>query len=155
MRSPPTRWRGPAALAVGLLLAAPSTSWALNPLTIISQYTADSWRTDDGLPQASVGAVAQTADGYIWLATEEGLVRFDGVRFTVFDTTNSALTDNYISGLLAARDGALWIRTPAASVSLRRRHMRSVCSRTLDWPRLHADARRRIRRNLEPVTSAA
>ena len=90
-----------AGLAVCLLLAAPLPSAALNPRTLISQYASDHWRTRDGLPQASVGAIAQTSDGYIWLATEEGLVRFDGVHFTVFDTTNSALTDNYISGLSA------------------------------------------------------
>ena len=47
MRSLLTRWRGPAALAVGLLLAAPAAAWALNPLTLISQYTTDSWRTDE------------------------------------------------------------------------------------------------------------
>src|SRR4051794_18396908 len=100
---------GVAGLAMCLLLASPATSWALNPLTLISQYAADYWRPADGLPQASVGAIEQTADGYIWLATEEGLVRFDGVRFAVLDTTNTALTDNYISSLLAGRDGSLWI----------------------------------------------
>lgn len=81
MRSLPTRWRGPAALAVGLLLVAPAAAWALNPLTMISQYATDAWLPVDGLPQASVGAIAQTVDGYVWLATEEGLVRFDGVHF--------------------------------------------------------------------------
>src|SRR6185436_16588250 len=101
---------------------------ALNPLTLISQYAADHWRTADGLPQASVGAVAQTSDGYIWLATEEGLVRFDGVRFTVFDTTNSTLTDNSISNVLAGRDGSLWIRTAEHLYRHRAGHIQSVCS---------------------------
>ena len=114
MRSPIIGRRAAAGLVFCCLLAAPSRSWALNPLTLISQYAADYWRTADGLPQASVGALAQTLDGYMWLATEEGLVRFDGVRFVVLDTTNSALTDNYISSLRAGRDGSLWIRTPAA-----------------------------------------
>ena len=121
-------WRRSAALAVCVLLARPSTSWALNPLTLISQYAADYWRTADGLPQATVGAIAQTADGYIWLATEEGLVRFDGVRFSVLDTTNSVLTDNYISSLRAGRDGSLWIRTSAALYRYRAGQMQSVCS---------------------------
>src|SRR3954468_7924415 len=120
-------WRCSAAVAV-LLLLTPSRSWALDPLTLISQYAADYWRTADGLPQASVGAIAQTADGYMWLATEEGLVRFDGVRFTVFDTTNSALTDNYISSLRAGRDGSLWIRTPASLYRYRAGRISAVCS---------------------------
>jgi ligand-binding sensor domain-containing protein len=98
-------------LALCVILLWPAASWALNPRTFISQYAADHRQTKDGLPQASVGAIAQTEDGYIWLATEEGLVRFDGVRFRVFDTTNSALTDNSISSLRAGRDGSLWIRT--------------------------------------------
>jgi len=128
LRSRTTVWRRSAALAVCALLARASTSSALNPLTLISQYAADYWRTADGLPQATVGAIAQTADGYIWLATEEGLVRFDGVRFSVLDTTNSALTDNYISSLRAGRDGSLWVRTPAALYRYRAGQMRSVCS---------------------------
>jgi signal transduction histidine kinase/ligand-binding sensor domain-containing protein/CheY-like chemotaxis protein len=119
------------ALRVGvgicILLAAPATVAALDPRTLISQYTSDHWRTRDGLPQASVGAIAQTTDGYIWLATEEGLVRFDGVHFTVFDTTNSALTDNYISGLRGGRDGSLWVRTPNALFRYRAGTLQSVC----------------------------
>jgi len=136
-------WRRSAALAVCALLARASTSSALNPLTLISQYAADYWRTADGLPQATVGAIAQTADGYIWLATEEGLVRFDGVRFSVLDTTNSALTDNYISSLRAGRDGSLWIRTPAALYRYRAGHLRSVCtgrSVGLDFTPIFEDA---------------
>jgi signal transduction histidine kinase/ligand-binding sensor domain-containing protein/CheY-like chemotaxis protein len=115
-------------LAVGLLLTLPSSAIALNPRTLISQYAADHWRTSDGLPQASVGAIAQTADGYIWLATEEGLVRFDGVRFTVFDTTNSALTDNSIVSLHAGRDGSLWIRTAETLFRQSGGAIRSICS---------------------------
>ena len=45
----------------------------------------DAWTTDNGLPQNSVPAILQTRDGYLWLATLGGLVRYDGVRFTVFD----------------------------------------------------------------------
>ena len=112
-------------LAVCLLLAAPLTSSALNPRTLISQYASDHWRTRDGLPQATVGAIAQTKDGYIWLATEEGLVRFDGVRFTVFDTTNSALTDNYISGLSARTRRLVVGAHPGNAVPLPLRSARS------------------------------
>ena len=104
------------------------TAAALNPRTLISQYASDHWRTRDGLPQATVGAIAQTKDGYIWLATEEGLVRFDGVRFTVFDSTNSALTDNYISGVSAGRDGSLWVRTPETLYRYRAGTLQPLCA---------------------------
>ena len=117
-----------AGLGLGLLLSHPSAASALNPKTLISQYSANRWSTSDGLPQTSVFAVAQTADGYIWLATEEGVVRFDGVRFTVFDKTNSALTDSSIVALLASRDGALWIQTSDSLYRYEAGIIRSVCS---------------------------
>jgi signal transduction histidine kinase/CheY-like chemotaxis protein/ligand-binding sensor domain-containing protein len=110
------------------MLALPAESLALDPSTLLSQYAFDQWSTGDGLPQATVGAIAQTTDGYIWLATEEGLVRFDGVRFAVFDTTNSALADNYISSLRAGRDGSLWIRTNAMLYRSSAGNIRTVCS---------------------------
>jgi signal transduction histidine kinase/ligand-binding sensor domain-containing protein/ActR/RegA family two-component response regulator len=115
-------------MAVALLLALPRPAAALNPRILIAQYAFDQWRTGDGLPQATVGAIAQTADGYIWLSTEEGVVRFDGVRFTVFDTTNSALTDNFITNLRTGRDGSLWIRTGETLYHYVAGVMRPVCS---------------------------
>ena len=48
-------------------------------------YSVRIWQTDEGLPQNSVHAIAQTRDGYLWVGTREGLARFDGVRFTVVD----------------------------------------------------------------------
>ncbi len=53
-------------------------------LTAPAQYRFDHWTADNGLPQNSVRDIVQTRDGYLWLATLDGLVRFDGVRFTVF-----------------------------------------------------------------------
>jgi ligand-binding sensor domain-containing protein len=55
----------------------------------LAQYRFDSWTADQGLPQNIIRAIHQTADGYLWLATLDGLVRFDGVRFTVFNKGNS------------------------------------------------------------------
>ena len=67
---------------------------------------------EDGLPQNSVKAIAQTADGYLWLATQAGVVRFDGVRFTVFSTADTpALMNSNVLALLTARDGSLWTGT--------------------------------------------
>ena len=69
-------------------------------------------RTAQGLPQDTVQAILQTRDGYIWLGTQEGLVRFDGLHFTVFDRQNTpALAHNNIQALCEMRDGALWIGT--------------------------------------------
>src|SRR5882672_5880573 len=70
----------------------------LDPQRPISQYLHDVWTIDQGLPQNGILAIAQGRDGYLWLGTEAGLVRFDGVTFTTFTTANtSALKDNYIS----------------------------------------------------------
>src|SRR5262245_30318030 len=65
------------------------TGMALDPQKKISQYTHDVWQTQDGLPQSNVQVISQTLDGYLWFGTDEGLVRFDGVRFTVFDSVNT------------------------------------------------------------------
>src|SRR4051812_4409979 len=55
----------------------------------VAQYRFDSFTTDNGLPQNGVRGIAQTPDGYLWFTTFDGLVRFDGVKFTVFDKNNS------------------------------------------------------------------
>jgi ligand-binding sensor domain-containing protein len=102
-----------------LVLAAASLS-ALDPATPLSQFGHDVWTSDSGLPQNSVTAILQDRDGYLWMGTQEGLVRFDGVRFTVFDTRNTkALSDDWVQALLQARDGTLWIGTVAGLVSLK------------------------------------
>ena len=69
------------------------------------------WSTEEGLPQSSVHSIAQTADGYLWLATEGGLVRFDGMAFRIFDRSSEpAMTSDDICCLVADRTG-LWIGT--------------------------------------------
>lgn len=75
-----------------------------------AQYHVDRWTTEEGLPQNSITAIVQTRDGYLWLGTFGGLVRFDGVRFTIFNSANTPqLKSNRITALLEDRDGALWI----------------------------------------------
>ena len=67
---------------------------------------------ENGLPQNTVQTIAQTSDGFVWLGTEVGLVRFDGNSFVLFDQNSKpALAGNDVSCLLAASDGALWIGT--------------------------------------------
>jgi len=85
---------------------------ALDPSRQITQYIQSSWNGDSGLPQNSVHAVAQTADGFLWFGTEEGLVRFDGVHFQVYNREDFAgLASDYVTALAAAPDGSLWIGT--------------------------------------------
>jgi signal transduction histidine kinase/ligand-binding sensor domain-containing protein len=78
----------------------------------LTEYSHRSWRVEDGLPQSSVNAVAQTSDGYLWLATEEGLVRFDGMSFVVFDRSRVPdLASDSIVSLLTAESSEIWIGT--------------------------------------------
>lgn len=71
-----------------------------------------SWTTDDALPQGSVYAIHETADGYLWLTTLGGLVRYDGIEFTVFaKATTSGLRSNRFTTLFESTDGALWAGT--------------------------------------------
>jgi ligand-binding sensor domain-containing protein/signal transduction histidine kinase len=106
------RVRTRVAVAVLIGLASGRAAQALDPHRALIQYGHDIWRTADGLPQNAVLAVLQTRDGYLWLGTTSGLVRFDGVRFTVFDKANTeAIGHNQISALFEDREGSLWIGT--------------------------------------------
>jgi diguanylate cyclase (GGDEF)-like protein len=85
---------------------------ALDPGRALTQYGLNVWTVEQGLPQNSVQAVVQTRDGHLWLGTQEGLVRFDGVRFTVYDEKNTpALKDHRVLALHEDREGTLWIGT--------------------------------------------
>ena len=97
-------------LAAVLLVGAAPQAYALNPFKAISQYVHSVWDTDQGLPQNSVSAIVQTRDGYIWFGTQEGLVRFDGVRFVVYDKSREpAFQHNHVTALMEDRHGTLWI----------------------------------------------
>ncbi len=79
---------------------------------VFGEYRQTIWRDTDGLPHNGVYAISRTPDGYLWLGTAEGLVRFDGVRFTVFDRTNTPeLVDAQILSLRTDGEGNLWIGT--------------------------------------------
>ncbi len=95
-----------------LLIGVCARALALDPSLQPSQYVLDNWQIPEGLPQTSVQAIARTPDGYLWVGTQEGLARFDGARFTVYDTGNEpAIPDKYISVLFVDRAGRLWIGT--------------------------------------------
>jgi len=93
---------------------------ALEPTTTLASYSRQSWVMENGLPQNTVQALAQTRDGFVWLATEVGLVRFDGNVFTVLDQNSKpGLPGDDITCLLAADDGSLWIGTTDGLAQLR------------------------------------
>lgn len=82
----------------------------LDPRLHITQYTHRIFGSEAGLPQNTVTAMAQTPDGYLWVGTQEGLARFDGVHFETFDNrTVHAIRENYITALQVTADGSLWI----------------------------------------------
>lgn len=89
--------------------------------TARAQYRFDNWTADNGLPQNSVRSIIQTRDGYLWLTTFDGLVRFDGVSFKVFDKSNTkGLSSNRFTSLHEDKDGTLWIGTGDGGLTLYR-----------------------------------
>ena len=83
----------------------------------VAQYHVDSWTTDDGLPQNVIRDACQTPDGYLWLATMDGLVRFDGMRFTVFNRSNTpGIHGNRYTSLYCTPGGEIWAGTEMSGV---------------------------------------
>src|SRR5215467_7352472 len=77
-----------------------------------------SWTTETGLPQNSVEAIAQTDDGYLWFGTQNGLVRFNGTSFKIFDKENTpAFKQNILIRLCKTHDGSLWIGAPNGTLA--------------------------------------
>jgi signal transduction histidine kinase/ligand-binding sensor domain-containing protein len=102
--------RFPLVLAIVALL--PASARAVDPARRISQLAHAAWRIQDGFFNGSPGIMAQTQDGYLWLGTSSGLLRFDGVRFVPWTAEHGArLPSSRIQALRAARDGSLWIGT--------------------------------------------
>src|SRR6185436_2787041 len=100
------------AAATMMFVVAARPALALEPKERITQYRHTAWRVQEDAFESSANAVAQTADGYIWIATDTGLVRFDGVRFRPWTPpADNRLAGTAIVSLLAASDGTLWIGT--------------------------------------------
>ncbi|HEX9985016.1 MAG TPA: two-component regulator propeller domain-containing protein [Thermoanaerobaculia bacterium] len=105
-------------LLAAVVVALPS--FALDPNRLVTQYVRRSWSVRQGLPQDSIQALAQTADGYMWIGTAEGLARYDGTRFEIFNTaTTPQLKANNIVALHTDRSGTLWIGTARGVTMLR------------------------------------
>ncbi|MFC2146767.1 two-component regulator propeller domain-containing protein, partial [Acidobacteriota bacterium] len=97
---------------IGLLFIAASLLFPLDPQKQLTQYIHKKWSTDDGLPNNYISTILQSSDGYLWLGTYEGLTRFDGVTFEIFDKGNtSTIKDNRITVLFESSDHTLWIGT--------------------------------------------
>jgi signal transduction histidine kinase/ligand-binding sensor domain-containing protein len=94
-----------ASLAV---LAAGRPAAAMNPARALTQAQHRIWQVPQGLPEASVYAIHQTRDGYLWLGTQSGLVRFDGLRFV---TIPDADAGDWVRGIAEDRGGTLWVAT--------------------------------------------
>jgi len=103
-------------LPILLIVAfAAMSAFALDPARPLDLYALDTWR--EGLPQYMVRTIVQTRDGYLWLGTMEGLVRFNGIEFEVFDSRNTpAMADQRIHTLFEDSGGTLWIGTFSGGV---------------------------------------
>src|SRR5262245_24582973 len=102
----------PGMVLVSLLMAWCPCAFALDPALDVNQYAHTSWKIRDGFPKGAIRSIAQTPDGYLWLGTEFGLRRFDGVRSVPWQPPpDQHLSSNNIFSLLATRDGTLWIGT--------------------------------------------
>jgi signal transduction histidine kinase/ligand-binding sensor domain-containing protein len=99
-------------ILLAVLAAKGQTASALN-----NEYLETVWTTEQGLPQNSVNAIIQSRDGYLWLATFGGLARFDGIKFTTYNSGNTpGLKSNRLLSLFEDRDGTLWIGTQSGNV---------------------------------------
>src|SRR5215510_1514396 len=112
-----THSAGPYMIASGIVLtcvlwACCPSVFALNPELDVSQYAHTSWKIRDGFAKGYISSIAQTPDGYLWLGTEFGVLRFDGIRAVPWEPpADQPLSSNEILSLLGARDGTLWIGT--------------------------------------------
>ena len=88
---------------------------------VAAQYRFDSWTTDNGLPQNGVRSITQTPDGYLWITTLDGLIRFDGVKFTVFNKANSkGIISNRFWHVTSSEDNSVWAATEGGDLTIYR-----------------------------------
>ena len=100
------------ACATLILLACCPGAFALNPSLDVSQYAHTSWKIRDGFFKGAISSIAQTPDGYLWLGTNAGLLRFDGIQSVPWQPpAGEHLPSDVVTYLLTARDGRLWIGT--------------------------------------------
>ena len=114
------------------LVAGPARPGHANAASI---YITASWNTADGLPSGKIHDVLQSRNGYLWIATRNGLARFDGVRFEVFNTTNTPeLRSDLINSLFEDRAGTLWIGSETGKVTCLTGSIFKPVAMPADWP---------------------
>ncbi|MGH9844331.1 MAG: two-component regulator propeller domain-containing protein, partial [Blastocatellia bacterium] len=114
-----SEWHWPFKSLLAILAAAclVNTAYAIDPNRAMSQYLRDRWGTERGFPGGPVYAITQTTDGYLWIGTEKGLVRFDGLNFLLIQHANTpSLPAGPVLGLTADAAGNLWIRQRSPSL---------------------------------------
>ncbi len=125
------------------------------------QIRIDQWTTDNGLPQNSVTGIAQTTDGYIWFTTNEGLVRFDGVRFKVFNRSNTPeIPNNRMSGAFADKSGTIWMNTEEREILSYEKGVfkKALRAGEIRWPRVGStvgSVRQRLRTRICSAIAAS
>jgi len=104
------RWLLRCAIAGLAVLWFAASAFALDPTRTVSQYLHDSWGTERGLPGGSITAIAQTSDGYLWIGTDKGLVRFDGLNFHQFERAHpNPIQIGPVRTLVVDASDNLWI----------------------------------------------
>ncbi len=99
------------------MLCLAENSFALEPNRMISQFKEDRWGTERGFSGGTVYSISQSSDGFLWIATEKGLIRFDGLNFELLRSTETPnLSGGSVFGLTADPDGNLWVRPQLPSV---------------------------------------
>src|ERR1044071_3115913 len=99
-------------LGVVVHLAMAMDAFALDSARSITQYAQTHYETRDGMPHGFANSIAQTADGYLWTGSEEGLARFDGASFTIFDHRRTeGIPTNEFTSLAVDAEGRLWAGT--------------------------------------------
>ena len=99
-----------ALVVMGWLAFVADGAWAIDPTRAMSQYIRDRWGFEQGFPKGPVYAITQTPDGYLWIGTDVGLVRFDGLNFRIVQDTLASFTITRVLGLTSDNDGNLWVR---------------------------------------------
>ena len=138
-------------LALLVLCAALPAAHALGDKRLTA-YSRETWTTREGLPHNQVNAIAQTPDGYLWFATWEGLVRYNGQDFRIFGPSNTpALKDNGIRRVTVSPRGSLVVSTSRGGVAVHRRaprasrRWRQIHAASVAAPAIDAARRRRVR----------
>lgn len=110
----------PPLIVLAILFLSPRAAYALDPGRALTQYMQTVWQTAQGLPQNTILSVVQGRDGYLWLGTQEGLVRFDGVQFRVYNRRNTpAIRNNMVQALCEDAEGNVWFGTDEGLVKLK------------------------------------